>query len=209
MLVKICGITRSQDAELAARYGADFIGMVLAQASPRRAKPEDVRAVLKLRLSPPVVLVFGYDDATYIKESFAALANTKTFIQLMADHPQISSLLGLAPPERVIPSISAAEKVSQQSLARWKDFPLVLFDSHRSGDKKKAGGTGVRFDPQNIAGITRPFLYAGGLSPDNVAAVVRDIRPHGVDCASGVEIAPGIKDPEKVRRFIANARGVA
>ncbi|MFO1481503.1 MAG: phosphoribosylanthranilate isomerase [Turneriella sp.] len=223
MLVKICGLTSVQDARLAANAGADFLGIVMAESSPRRATAENARAILQAGFTQRIYLVFGYDDADYIRETFTALASSTTALQVMADHPQIDQLLKLAPTTRIMPSISAAEKVTAAQISRWEQHPLVLFDSHRNptplppphnverGSKPTmiAGGTGKTFDPANIAGIRRPFLYAGGLNPDNVADIVAKVNPPGVDVASGTEASPGTKDAAKVRAFVQNARRAA
>lgn len=225
MLVKICGLTSVHDARIAVEAGADFLGIVMACSSPRRATQENARAILEAGFRQRIYLVFGYDDADYIRETFTALATSTTALQIMADHPQIDELLKLAPTTRIMPSISAAEKVTAAQIARWEQHPLVLFDSHRNptpltplhnverggkpGGGGEAGGTGKTFDPANIAGIRRPYLYAGGLNPDNVASIVTQVNPPGVDVASGTEASPGVKDTSKVRKFIQNARKAA
>lgn len=221
MLVKICGLKVLDDARFAAAAGADLLGIVLSETSPRRASKDEARAILALKVAPPKYLVFGYDDAQYIRETFAALAVTGTRLQIMADHPQINELLKLAPTEFILPSISAAEKVTAVHVSRWERHPLVLFDSHRNptlpphqvetrGETLRvAGGTGKTFNAENIAGIKRPYLYAGGLNADNVAGIVAKVNPPGVDVASGTESAPGIKDHDKVKRFILNAKKTA
>lgn len=225
MLVKICGLTSVSDARLAADAGADFLGIVMAQSSPRRATLENAREMLSARFSQRIYLVFGYDDPDYIRETFMALASSATALQVMANHPRIEQLLQLAPTNRILPSISAAEKIHTAELRRWEQHPLVLFDSHRSALRapqgatsfaegleataRQAGGTGKTFDPANVAGITRPYLYAGGLNSDNVAGIVAKVNPPGVDVASGTEASPGIKDAAKVRAFIQNAKRAA
>lgn len=215
MLVKICGLTTVKDAMLAVNAGADFLGIVLAQSSARRASLENARAILQLDLRQRIYLVFGYDEADYIRETFTALADDKTGLQIMADHPQCEKLLKLAPVARILPSISAAQKVAEWELSRWQKHPLVLFDSHRSAHKNPtdagnlAGGTGKTFDPANVSGIRRPYLYAGGLTHENVAAIIAKVNPAGVDVASGTELAPGIKDPEKLLAFVKTAKHAA
>ncbi|MBN8221626.1 MAG: phosphoribosylanthranilate isomerase [Spirochaetes bacterium] len=222
ILTKICGLTLVEDAVFAAEHGADFLGIVMSETSPRRANLEQVRAIIALDLPQPKYLVFGYDDTTYISETFRTLATSDTRLQIMADHPDIERLLTLALPERTMPSISAAQKINHSDLKRWEKHPLVLFDSHRTYtshlDLEKhtrvgnpvgqlvAGGTGKTFDPANIANIKRPYLFAGGLTADNVADIVAKVHPPGVDVASGIEQAPGIKDRDKLKRFIANAK---
>ncbi|MBS0618002.1 MAG: hypothetical protein JSR44_07425 [Spirochaetes bacterium] len=209
MLVKICGLTLVEDAAFAARAGADFLGVVLAETSKRRATTEQARAILQLQLEQRVYLVFGYDDARYIRETFTALANTHTGLQMMADHEHSDELLKLAPTTHILPSIRVADKIHEGDLARWQTHPLILFDTppeRRGIEEGQGGGSGKLFEHENIAGVRRPYLLAGGLTPDNVADIVAKVNPPGVDVASGTESSPGIKNHEKVRRFIQCAR---
>gem|GEM_PF-246147 len=225
MLVKICGLKLLEDARFAAAAGADLLGIVVSESSPRRASETEARAILARDVAQPKYLVFGYDDADYIRTTFAALAVTGTRLQIMADHPQIDELLKLAPTELILPSISAAERITATQVSRWERHPLVLFDSHRtltprpplpkgegrsaSDGVRVAGGTGKTFNSENIVGIRRPYLYAGGLNADNVAGIVAKVNPPGVDVASGTEASPGVKDHDKVKRFIENAKRAA
>lgn len=209
MLVKICGFTLVDDAKAAAGYGADLLGIVLSTSSPRRAGETQAHALLESGLEQPKYLVFGYDDVDYIEKTFRTLALPDTRLQVMADHPEIERLLALAPPERVMPSISAAQKVRAEDIARWEKHPLILFDSHRpplGGKTGTGGGTGKVFDHTNISGIRRPYLLAGGLNADNVTEIIAQVNPPGVDVASGVEASPGVKDRDKLRRFIESAK---
>ena len=208
MKVKICGLTRVEDARFAVDAGADYLGIVMAESSKRRASHEQAKEILALNLVQPRYLVFGYDNADFISETFKALAQTGTRLQIMADHPELARLLTLTSAQNILPSISAAEKVDADEITAWAEYPLVLFDSHRSNGGL-AGGTGKTFNPANIAGISRPYLLAGGLNPDNVGQIVTQVNPHGVDVASGTETSPGIKDTDKVRRFIENAKRAA
>jgi len=215
MLVKICGLTSVEDAAAAARAGADFLGVVLAESSKRRATFDQTRAILQLPLEQRVYLVFGYDDVRYIREIFTALANARTGLQVMADHAHIDELLKLAPTIHILPSIRVANEINERDLSRWKNHPLILFDtphplpplhSVERGVGGEAGGTGKLFNHEHIASIRRPYLLAGGLTPDNVAGIVAKVNPPGVDVASGTEFSPGVKDHEKVRRFVQCAR---
>jgi len=208
MKVKICGLTRVEDARFAVDAGADFLGIVMAESSKRRASHEQAKEILALKLVQPRYLVFGYDNADFISETYRSLAQTDTRLQIMADHPELARLLTLTSAQNILPSISAAEKVDADEITAWAEYPLVLFDSHRSNGGL-AGGTGKTFNPANVAGIRRPYLLAGGLNPDNVGQIVTQVNPHGVDVASGTETSPGIKDTDKVRRFIENAKRAA
>ena len=208
MKVKICGLTRAEDARFAADTGADYLGIVMAESSKRRASHEQAKEILALNLVQPRYLVFGYDNADFVCDTFSALAQTGTRLQIMADHPELARLLTLTSAQNILPSISAAEKVDADEITAWAEYPLVLFDSHRSNGGL-AGGTGKTFDPANIAGFSRPYLLAGGLTPDNVGQIVTQVNPHGVDVASGTETSPGIKDTDKVRQFIENAKRAA
>jgi phosphoribosylanthranilate isomerase len=132
MLVKICGLTRADDARFAAEAGADYLGIVMAKTSKRRATLTQAKEILALNLPQPRYLVFGYDSADFISEIFNSLTQTGTRLQIMADHPELERLLKLTSAENTLPSISAAEKVDTEEIAAWVHHPLVLFDSHRS-----------------------------------------------------------------------------
>lgn len=212
MLVKICGLTQLEDALFAESAGADYLGIVLSEQSKRRATQPQASAIIESVAAKRVYLVFGYDNVEYICDTFSALAKKSTALQVMADHPHIDTLLALQAPALTLPSIAAGHKVTVAELERWKDYPLVLFDSHKKLGASQgaihhlAGGSGKAFDYTHIAGIERPFLLAGGLTPENVNAAVGRAHPAGVDAASGTEKRPGIKDLDAVRRFIENAK---
>lgn len=200
MLVKICGLTLVEDAAYAARAGADFLGIVMAEKSQRRASLDQARAILSLDVSQPKYLVFGYDNASYIEEVFRALAMEPTRLQLMADHPDINALSKMVAPGQLLPAVSGTKKLTDQSLQKWTECPLLLLDS-------PGGGTGKIFDHDNINAVRRPYLLAGGLNAENVADIIAKVNPHGVDVASGVEASHGKKDHAKLSAFIKNARG--
>ncbi|UQA55205.1 phosphoribosylanthranilate isomerase [Polyangium aurulentum] len=198
--VKICGITRVIDAVLAADAGADMIGLNFVEGSPRRV---DLRAAREIaeRVRGQVELVGVVAD-----EDEARLVELQRDVGL--DWLQLH---GDEPPERVrrlLPRAFKAVRVGSAedaSLAMAYPGEILLVDARVEG---QLGGTGVRVDPALVQPLaaTRRVMLAGGLKPGNVADAVRAVGPWGVDTASGVESAPGIKDPDRVAAFIAAAR---
>lgn len=198
--VKICGITNRDDALHAADCGADALGFVFYAASPRCVAPEQARIIIA-SLPPFVTRVglFVNEDPERIKALVAACGLDA--VQLHGDELPADCLL---PPCRVIKGVRPAAAAELAALA---DYPVtaLLVDAAVPG---RFGGTGQRADwelARHIATRHRVIL-AGGLTPDNVGEAVRHVCPYGVDVASGVEVAPGRKDPDKVARFIRMAR---
>ncbi|HBI42937.1 MAG TPA: phosphoribosylanthranilate isomerase [Planctomycetales bacterium] len=206
--IKICGITRPADAREAGRLGADAVGLNFFEGSPRRidsAAVEDVLAEL-----PPFVEAVGVFVNRPLGEAFAFLETWRR-IRVVQWHGENCGL-GDGYPHRLIPAfpvrdISSLAVVTSyieacRSLGRVP--AAVLLDGHAPGQH---GGTG-RIAPWELIAAFRPgvpVILAGGLTSDNVAEAVRIVRPYAVDVASGVESAPGHKDAEKMRRFIAAA----
>jgi phosphoribosylanthranilate isomerase len=200
--VKICGITAAEDARHAAACGADALGFVFFAASPRCVTPAQARAII-VTLPPFVVRVglFVNEDPAQIRAIVAECGLDA--VQLHGDEPPA---VCRALPCRVIKGIrprAAAE------LAAFAAYPAaaLLVDAAVPG---QFGGTGQRadWDLARQLAARRQVILAGGLTPDNVAEAVRQVRPYAVDVASGVERAPGHKDPEKVARFIRMAKEV-
>ncbi len=197
--VKICGLTRREDAELAARLGADYLGVIFAAKSPRCVTPEQAREVLDFAPRPPVIGVFVNAPRAEIERAFeiAGLAG----VQLHGEESP-ADCVGL-PGYR----IKAFRVKDASSFARVDDYDTdaVLCDTHVKGAH---GGTGQTFDHGLVADLARrrPLFLAGGLGPDNVVGAIERVRPFAVDVSSGVEAAPGRKDPAKVENFFANLR---
>ena len=198
--VKICGITNIDDAVHAADCGADALGFVFFDKSPRCVSPEQARGIIA-ELPPFVTAVglFVNEQPQRIREiaDFCAL----DLLQLHGDETPRDCLL---PPHRVVKALRVKDASSLAPLADYAVSALLL-DAWASGIY---GGTGHVFNWELAARAaeTRRIILAGGLNPDNVAEAVRSVRPYGVDVSSGVEAFPGRKDREKVVAFIRTAK---
>ncbi len=200
--IKICGLTNVNDARWALEQGADFLGFVLYPKSPRHITPKALaQLVAQLPDHARPVGVFVNEDPLLIKEVVTACRLAA--VQLNGDEAQENySDLGV-PVWRAVRFVSG---VWSPCPDRWKVDRFVL--DVASPDY---GGTGLKIDwatGHDFATQHRAML-AGGLEPEAVAQAIRQVRPIGVDVASGVERSPGIKDAHKVTAFIANARAAA
>jgi phosphoribosylanthranilate isomerase len=196
--IKICGITRHEDAQEAARLGATFVGFVLWEGSPRAATIAQVRAIaasLPGDVTPVGVFVNPTTDAI----NAAADAG----IRLAQVHGDASDDFV----DARVPVIRAVHLAGDgaDGIAPDVDDELVLLDAH---DPARHGGTGKTIDWARAARIskTRRIILAGGLTPFNVRQAIEQVRPFAVDVASGVESSPGIKDHGLLRAFIAAAK---
>lgn len=199
--VKICGVTRVEDALAAAHAGADAIGLVFYEKSPRHVSLEAARAILA-RLPPFVTSVGLFVDATpeAVRAVLAALP-----LDLLQFH-------GEEPPEycrafgrpyikavRVRPGVDLVEWA-----ARFADSRGLLLDAYVEGTP---GGTGRVFDWSLIPrDLPLPIVLSGGLAADNVEEAIRRVRPWAVDVSSGVEAAKGIKDAARIAAFMRGVR---
>ena len=203
--IKICGITREEDAWAAIEAGADALGFVFVPGTPRFIEPG--RAAAITRSLPPFVSrvgLFVNADPEHIRATVAE-ARLDT-VQLHGDEPPEVGL-SLLGPVRVIQAFRVQGPETLQQLPDFrKSADAWLLDAYVPGT---AGGTGARFD-WNLAVQARelghPLILAGGLKPENIAEAVRQVRPFAVDVSSGVESSPGQKDAEKIRELIRSAR---
>jgi phosphoribosylanthranilate isomerase len=200
-VIKICGVTTPEDARLAVDAGAGAIGVNLWPASKRYVDDAEARAVLAA--IPAGVLkvgVFVNAAPSDVAARIAALGLDRA--QLHGDEAPADFA---AQRERLVRVVRVRDEASFAGAAGW-DAPLYLYDAMVDG----YGGAGVTAPWALVARLARrPFLLAGGLTPDNVAAAIAATRPDGVDVASGVESAPRRKDPERLRLFIERARAAA
>jgi phosphoribosylanthranilate isomerase len=200
MFVKICGITRLTDALHAVEQGATAIGFVLWPSSPRAVTIERAAEIVaELPSSVMTIGVFVNEPVDGIRR---IVQRTRlTGVQLHGDEPPAYADALDWPVIRAV-SVSDIGEVSDA----WPPETSLLVDNI---DPARRGGTGAVIDWSQAAEVAqkRRVVLAGGLTPDNVASAIRAARPFGVDVSSGVEASPGVKDFDKVTRFIANARG--
>lgn len=200
MWVKVCGITRLEDARLAAECGASAIGFVFWPGSPRFVDPDDARVIRKGL--PKALAVVGVFVNQPVEEVRAISKHVGLDgIQLHGDEtPGDFGGIGL-PLIRAVPTGPSSPDGIVGQIA---PEVLVLVDA---ADPRRRGGTGITADWPAAAAIAsrRATILAGGLTPWNVAEAIAAVRPFGVDVSSGVETAPGLKDADLVRRFVLAA----
>jgi phosphoribosylanthranilate isomerase len=199
--IKFCGLTRVEDVQRAAASGADAIGLIFAERSPRRLDLGQARA-LRAALPPFVTPVALLMDADLTQVQAILQTVRPGLLQFHgSESPQDCGRWGV-PYLKAVPM--AIPEGAGPYAARYADAAGFVFDSHGAGEP---GGSGRPFDwrtlPKHLA---RPLVLAGGLTPDNVYDAVRLVRPWAVDVASGIESAPGVKDDDKMRRFVAEVR---
>ncbi len=196
MFVKICGITRLEDAQLAVQLGADAIGFVFWRQSARYIDPAAARDIVhQLPRRAMAVGVFVNESEEHVNtiSRYAGL----DAVQLHGDETADYCTRIERP---VIRALAVGEQLDEEQLARVPSDALLLLDRF---DRERRGGTGQSFDWSVAAAIARRrrTLLAGGLRPDTVVDAVTLVRPFGVDVSSGVERAPGIKDARKLDAF--------
>ncbi len=199
--IKICGITRPEDARMAVELGADAIGLVFYAPSPRSIGPEQARAIIAA-ISPFVTIVGLFVDPAPEQVESVLRRCSLGLLQFHGDEaPDFCRGFGL-------PYIKAARVGTDadlvQYLSRYHAAQGWLLDAYHD---QLYGGTGESFDwkliPRDLA---RPVILSGGLTPDNVGAAVRQVGPWAVDVSSGVESAKGVKDAAKIAAFIAGVK---
>ena len=204
--VKICGITRLQDAELAVELGAWAVGMVFFDASPRACSlAEGQRITASLRRKVELCGVFVNAQMEEIVDVSEQLG--LTLLQLHGDEgPSFCGEAARRTGARIVKALQVSGLADIQDAARFHtDFHLLDARSKEPGHEQVRGGTGETFDWALLAGRRSkvPLILSGGLNPGNVGEAIERVRPFAVDTASGTESAPGIKDPLKLRDFFA------
>jgi len=199
--VKICGITRIEDALAAVRAGADAIGFVFHPASPRHVVPE-LAAQIVAALPPFVTTVGLFVDADEQRVRDTLTQVPLSLLQFHGDEPEAQCrIYGL-------PWIKALRVQPGQDvpalMSKWPHAAGILLDAYHP---TQHGGTGLQFDWSLVPTSSAvPIILAGGLTPDNVAVAIRTTHPYAVDVSGGVEASKGVKDADKIEAFMAGVR---
>lgn len=199
--IKICGITRPEDARAAVASGADALGFIFWERSPRYIVPQLARSLVA-EAGPFVATVGVFVNPTREEVERALADSGISLLQFHGDEsPEFCASFGRPyvkafKPGREADLIKSASR--HGGAAGW------LFDAF---DDRQVGGTGETFDWSLIPRpLARPLVLSGGLTVDNIGRAVREVRPHAVDVSSGVEIAKGIKDAAKIAAFVQGVR---
>ena len=199
--VKICGITRAEDALAAARAGAHAIGLVFYEPSPRYVTP--ARAAEIIRALPPFITTVGLfvDAPATVVRTVLSQAGVQLLQLHGAETPEFCRQFG----RPYVKTVRMRAGVDLLQYARdYQDAKALLLDSYVEG---LHGGSGAAFDWSLVPpGLPLPVILSGGLTVENVGDAVRRVRPSAVDVSSGVESAKGVKDAARIAAFIKGVR---
>ena len=202
--IKFCGLTRAGDVRLAGELGVDAIGLVFARQSPRRIEPQQARA-LRDALAPlvDVVALFMNNAMDEVRDAIAQAR--PTLLQFHGDEDDAFCRRFGLPYLKGIGTRGDEAGLSGRLLhARYPHAAGFVLDGHAPG---APGGSGQQVDLAAIPpDMSKPFVLAGGLTPENVFHAVRRASPWGVDVSSGIEAEPGFKDGALMRRFVEEVR---
>lgn len=203
MRIKICGITRYEDARVAASLGIDALGFIFYRQSPRYISPLDAAGIIK-KLPPFISKVGVFVDETPQRVLEAAQISGIDTIQLHGDEsPEYCAAMTLP----VIKAFSVHDDFDPSALSAYKTAGYLL----DTWDPERKGGSGRTFDWDRAikaCEVCDTIILSGGLGPSNIREAIETVRPYAVDLNSGVEISPGIKNPYKMREAAEIVRKV-
>ena len=199
--IKFCGLTRAEDVRLAVELGVDYVGLVFAPRSPRKLLLGQARMLRGLVPEEIAVVALVMDNPRTDIEALIENVQPDLLQFHGAEDDDFCSGFGL-PFLKAIAMGGECEDAAAGAAA----FPSAygyLLDGHGKGEQ---GGSGQRFDWKRVPRLDKPVLLAGGLTSENVGTAIRTSRPWGVDVSSGIESAPGIKHPNRMRLFLDETR---
>lgn len=199
--VKVCGITDEQALDAAVEAGADAVGFVLIEGSPRKLAEDAARTLIARSPIPSFILT----DSSDVDRVLRMLERTgATGIQPYGSSThQLAEVAAAAGLDVLFPVAIGGNGLPEDLAIPESATPL--FDT-ASADR--LGGTGRTFPWEYLARFESPFVLAGGLGPDNVAEAIRTVRPFGVDASSRLETSPGVKDPDTIRAYVQEAKAI-
>lgn len=201
--IKMCGITNIEDAEEGIRAGVDALGFIFVENSPRYVEPEKAKEIVA-NLAPFVDLVGVFVDQENVEVQEIVDYCGLSYVQLHGNEsPEYCDLLAYAAsPCKIIKAFRVGPKAIPADFQPYQEgVQGFLLDTYAAD---REGGTGQTFDWQviNSLDLRRPVILAGGLTPENVGAAIRQVQPFAIDVNSGVELRPGLKDYEKLRLLL-------
>jgi phosphoribosylanthranilate isomerase len=200
--IKICGLTRPSDAALAASLGAELIGLDFRPDSPRFVSVEEAREIGAA--VPPAVQKVGLFVNASPDDILTVVLHVR--LQLVQLHGEISPETTRALGTPWVRALRVRTADDLDALAAEPGAAAFLLELPWTEVGGAASSVGSTLAASAVASSSRPIFLAGHLTPENVGAIARAIRPQGVDVTEGVESSPGIKDPDLLRRFLENAR---
>jgi phosphoribosylanthranilate isomerase len=211
--VKICGLTKFEDAEQALEHGADALGFVYEPTSPRYIGGDPELSTMPFRFSPYAVTVGVYGEmAESVDPCLIAQYVDQSRVKSLKERFAGVAFRELRPVVRAFRvrsghTVQEIKRDLQKIYEQTPNMHAALIDAY---DPEQYGGTGKRVDWDLVAELVAqteiPIVLAGGLTPENVAEAVTKVKPYAVDVSSGVELSPGVKDVHKVRDFILAAK---
>ena len=201
--VKICGITDAADAVKAFEFGADFVGFIFFENSPRKIAKEKAREIIAAL--PKELLKVGLFLDQDPEEVKTIAGEVGLDLLQLHGNESIEYCDTLKKDFKIIKSFKVKDPSSIEGVGEYRNVDHYLFDTYVKG---VPGGTGKSFNWNILKGMVfeKPIFLAGGLNPGNVSEAVEKIAPYAVDVASGVESSPGKKDHELLKEFIHNAK---
>jgi len=205
--IKMCGTTNVEDARAAVAFGVDALGFIFVPQSPRHVTDEQAGQII--RSLPPFVSrvgVFVDSSLALIKQAVESCGLTQVQLHGHETPELCADLRGWCAGLQVCKAFRVGKHGDDFELERYRQVvDCLLLDTYEKG---RAGGTGNSFDWRLVENykIGKPIIIAGGLTPDNIEAAIRQVRPYAVDINSGVEKRPGVKDHNLLRQLIKNVR---
>jgi phosphoribosylanthranilate isomerase len=207
LFVKICGITRVRDADLAVELGATALGFIFWPGSPRYIAPNDAREVVqRLAAKVTTVGVFVNEPVELVRE-IMDVAGLDLAQLHGVESPEYCRQLRPAPIKAIaLQNLQKTTNGGAPDLGAFDPDVLILLDAH---DPARHGGTGRTIDwsaARQVA-AARPTILSGGLNAGNVGVAIESVQPYGIDVSSGVESSPGVKDAARLRSFFEVLNG--